>query len=189
MILIKDKRDSINKMKELRLNYFPLDIFSVNDIEEIQNFIKKYPSQEYVMRSPNKTNANFFYVKDFEDIKEHLKYFSNEVTIDVSYRPYKDFIILVGDIKVHKGYGADIVDLTARTDSEATQRNIYENPKYNLHTNLDDDKLWDIPGFSKIIKYITEHELYDVIVEFSVYDCKIGINKENVVISELRTAY
>ncbi len=189
MIVIKNKKDSINKMKELRLNYFQLDVFNVDDIDGIKAFFENNPSEEYVMRSPNKTNGNFFYVKNFEEAQEKLKYFSDEVTIDVSYRPYKDFIILVGDIKVHKGYGADIVDLTARTDSEATQRNIYEEPQYNLHTTLEDDKLWNIPGFSKIMRYITEHELYDVIVEFLVYDCKIGVNKENVVISELRTGY
>lgn len=189
MIKIKDKKDSINKMKELRLNYFPLEVFAVNDIEGIKKFFEKFPSDEYVLRSPNKTNANFFYVQNFTQAFEKLSYFSNEVTVDVSYRPYKNDIILVGDIKVHKGLGADTVDLTARTDCEATQRNIYENPKYNLHTTIEDNKLWDIPGFSKIMRYITEHELYDVIVEFSVYDCKIGINKENVVISELRTGY
>ena len=189
MIIIKNKKDSINKMKELRLNYFPLDVFSVDDIPGIKAFFDNNPSDEYVMRSPNKTNANFFYVKNFEEAQEKLKFFSRDVTIDVSYRPYNDSIILVGDIKVHKGYGADIIDLTARSDSEATQRNIYENPQYNLHTTIEDNKLWDIPGFSKIMRYITEHELYDVIVEFSVYDCKIGVNKDNVVISELRTAY
>ena len=130
MIKIKDKKDSINKMKELRLNYFPLEVFAVNDIEGIKNFFEKFPSDEYVLRSPNKTNANFFYVQNFTQALEKLSYFSNEVTVDVSYRPYKEDIILVGDIKVHKGLGADTVDLTARTDCEATQRNIYENPKY-----------------------------------------------------------
>ncbi len=189
MIKIKDKKDSIIKMKELRLNYFPLDVFDVNDLNGIKQFFDIYPSEEYVMRSPNKTNGNFFYVKNFEEAKEKLSYFSKEVTIDVSYRPYKEDIVLVGDIKVHRGFGADIIDLTARSDSEATQRNIYENPEYNFHTTIEDNKLWDVPGFSKIMRYITDHELYDVIVEFSVYDIKIGINKENVVISELRTGY
>lgn len=189
MIRIKDKKDSINKMKELRLNYFPLEVFEVHDIDGIKDFFNKYPAEEFVMRSPNKTNGNFFFVKNFEEAKEKLQYFSHEVTIDVSYRPYKEDIVLVGDIKVLKGIGADIIDLTARTDSEATHRNIYENPEYNLHTTIEDDKLWDIPGFSKIMRYITDHELYDVIVEFSVYDIKIGINRENVVISELRTGY
>ncbi len=189
MIKIKDKKDSINKMKELRLNYFPLEVFDVSDTDGMKMFFEKYPSEEYVMRSPNKTNGNFFYVKNYEEALGKLQCFSSEVTIDVSYRPYKEDIILVGDIKVHRGLGADTVDLTARTDSEATQRNIYENPEYNLHTSIEDNKLWDIPGFSKIMRYISDHELYDVIVEFSVYDCKIGINKENVVISELRTGY
>lgn len=190
MIKIKDKKDSINKMKELRLNYFPLQVFDVEDIDGIQKFFDDNPAEEYVLRSPNKTNGNFFYVENFEKAKEKLSYFTNEVTVDVSYRPYKEDIILVGDIKVHKGYdGVDMVDLTARTDSEATQRNIYENPQYNLHTTIEDNKLWNIPGFSKIMRYISDYGLYDVIVEFSVYDCKIGVNKDNVVISELRTAY
>ena len=39
------------------------------------------------------------------------------------------------------------------------------------------------------MRYISDHELYDVIVEFQVYDIKLGINKENVVITELRTGY
>ena len=189
MIIIKDKKDSINKMKELRLNFFPLEVFDVSALDEIKAFFDKYPAQEYVMRSPDKTNGNFFYVKDFDEAKGFLKYFNKEVTIDVSYRPYKDNIILVGDIKIHKGPFEDIVDITARTDSEATQRNIYHAPEYNMHTTLDDNKLWDIPGFSKIARYISDHELYDVIVEFGVYDCKIGVNRENVVITELRTAY
>ena len=39
------------------------------------------------------------------------------------------------------------------------------------------------------MRYISDNELYNVIIEFSVYDCKLGINKDNVVISELRTGY
>ena len=118
-----------------------------------------------------------------------LDKFEEEVTISVSYNEFKEDLIIVGDIKVHKGFSGDTVDLTARTDSEATHRNIYENPEYNLHASLEEDRVWKIPGFSKIMRYISDHELYDVIVEFAVYDCKLGINKDNVVITELRTAY
>jgi hypothetical protein len=107
----------------------------------------------------------------------------------VSYNEYKEDIVLVGDIIVHRNGGGESVDITARDDINATHRNIYENPKYNYHTSLDDDKVWAIPGFSKIMRYISDHELYNVIIEFSVYDCRIGVNKENVVISELRTGF
>ena len=189
MIKIKDKKDSIIKMKELGLNYFPLDVFEVDDLSGIKAFFEKYKAEEYVLRSINKEQGEFYFVKSFDEAVKLLPKFKNEVTLSVSYNEYKDDLIIVGDIKVHKGYSGDTVDLTARTDSEATHRNIYENPQYNLHASLDEDRVWRIPGFSKIMRYISDHELYDVIVEFAVYDCKIGVKKDNVVITELRTAY
>lgn len=189
MITIKNKKDAIMKMKELRLNYMPLDFFKVDDIAGIEKFFKKHNAEEYVMRDTTKAKGNYFYVKTIDEVKKLLPKFKSEVTIDVSYRPYKEDIVLVGDIKVTRGAMGDTVDLTARTDSEADQRNIYEEPEYNLHASLEDDRVWRIPGFEKIMQYITDHELYNVIVEFIVYDCKIGINKENVIISEIRTEY
>ena len=189
MITITDKKDSIIKMKELGLNYFPLDSFETDDFEGIKKFMEKYPAQEYVLRSANKAKGDFYFVKNFEEAKDKLSFFESDVTVCVSYNEYKEDIVLVGDIIVHKNGGSESLDLTARTDSEATHRNIYENPEYNLHASLDEDRVWNIPGFSKIMRYIVDHELYNVIIEFTVYDCRIGINKENVVISELRTNY
>ena len=187
MIKIKDKKDSIFKMRELGLNYFPLEIFDRTDKEGIKKFIETYPAREYVLRNPNVSKGKFFFVTNFEEAVEKLNEFEDDITICVSYNEYKDDIVLVGDIIVHND--SQTVDLTARSDSEATQRNIYENPQYNMHTSIENDKLWNIPGISKIMRYISDHELYDVIVEFRVYDIKLGINKENVIISELRTGF
>lgn len=189
MVAIKDKKDSVAKMKELGLNYFPLEVFSVEDEESIKKFMDTFPAKEYVMRSANKAKGDFCFVNNFQQAKEKLSMFDQDVTVCVSYNEYKDDIVLVGDIIVHKSYGSESIDLTARTDTEATHRNIYENPQYNLHTSIEDDKLWDIPGISKIMRYISDHELYNVIVEFAVYSCRIGVNKENVVISEIRSKY
>ena len=138
----------------------------------------------------NVTHKNYiFFVKNFDEAVKLLPNYDQEVTIAVSFRPYKEDIVLLGDIIVKREGGTEMVDITARDDEEATHRNIYENPKYNLHASLEDDRLWKLPGFSKLMRYISDHELYNVIIEFSVYDCKLGINKENVVISELRTVY
>lgn len=189
MIKIKNKKDSIEKVKELGLNYFPQEVFLVEDKEGISNFVKKYGAEEYVLRSADKAKGKFLYVSGLEEILKNAKSFGKNVIIAVSYRPYKEDLILVGDIKVTRGYNSDMVDITARDDEDATQRNIYENPKYNLHASLEDNKVWNIPGFSKIMNYISQHGLYDVIVEFLVYDCKVGVNKENVVVTELRTNY
>ena len=189
MIQIKNKVDSIKKMKELRLNYFPLEVYSVQDLEGIKKFFKKYPAKEYVLRNNDKPEGNFYFVSSFEEVEPLLKNFETRVTIDVSYNEFKENIVLVGDIKVTRDGVRESVDLIARDDEEGTNRNVYDNPKYNLHTSLDDDKVWKIPGFSKLMSYISEHELYNMIIEFIVYDCKVGINKENVVIAEIRTDY
>ncbi len=189
MISIKDKKDSVMKMKELRLNYFPLDVFKVDDIKGIESFFNDNPSNEYVLRSANKAKGEFFFVKNFEEAVDKLHYFEDEVTVCVSYNEYNEDIILLGDIIVHKDFDRESIDLTARTDSEATHRNIYEKPEYNLHTSIEDDNFWKIPGIAKLMRYISDNELYNVIIEFAVYDCPLGVNHQNVVISELRTGY
>lgn len=189
MIEITDKKDAVETMKRLGLNYFPLDVFDIDDIEGIKKFFKKYPSPEYVLRNTDKAGGKFFFVSSFEETLPLLQNFEQNVTIDVSYNPYKEDIVLVGDVKVTKDGFQDMIDLIARDDEEGTNRNVYENPKYNLHTTLDDEKLWEIPGFTKLMDYISTHELYNMIVEFIIYDCKLGVKKENVVIVEIRTDY
>lgn len=188
MLVVKDKKDSMKTIKMLKLNHFPFDIFSVTDYEGIKNFMTKFPAKEYVLRTVNKAKGKYFFVQSYDEAIELLPNFEDEFILDVSYNEYKEDIVLVGDIKVTRGF-VDVVDLSARSDSEATQRNIYENPQYNMHCSLDDEKLWKVPGIAKIMSYISEHELYNLVVEFIVYDCKLGTNKENVIINELRSAY
>lgn len=189
MIDVKDKKDSIRTIRELGLNFFPQDVFMASDVEGVANFVKKYPSEEYVLRDASKAKGKFVYVKNLDEILAALKNYSKDVTIAQSYRPFKEDLVLVGDIKVTRGVYGDVVDITARDDEEATQRNIYENPKYNMHASLEENRLWNITGFSKLMSYISEHELYGVILEFLVYDRKVGVNKENVVITEIRSNY
>ena len=184
-----NKKQSIEKMKDLKLNFFPLQVFDKNNIESIKEFFEKNSSEEYVLRTVDGTKGVYFYVSNFLEAKEKLPQFEKEVTISVSYRPFKNNIVLVGDIKISKVNDEFSVDLIARSDSEATNRNIYENPQYNLHTDLMDENLWGIRGVEKIIRYIAEYNLIDYVVEFSVYNKKIGINQNEVVIAEIRKDY
>ena len=188
-MIIKTKKESIEKIKQLNLNTFPAEVFDCNNLAKIEKFFLDNPAPEYVLRDSEKTSGKFFFVKNFDQCRQKLKNYKKNVTICVSFNDLKDDIVLLGDIKVKKEISEDIVDITARTDKEATHRNVYEKPEFNFHTNLEDDKLWNIPGFSKLIGYITEHELYDVIVEFVVFDCPAGNKKEKVVIIELRSEF
>ncbi|MBO5394957.1 MAG: hypothetical protein J6A28_03530 [Clostridia bacterium] len=189
MIIIKDKKDSIAKIKQMGLNHFPQDVFDVKDLEAIKEFFEKYPAEEYILRHTDKTNGKFYFVSGYEEAQKHFEDFESEITIAVSMNPYKEDIVLLGDISVKRDGASEIVDITARDDEEATHRNVYEQPKYNLHTSLEDDRLWKLPGFSKLMRYISDNELYNVILEFVVYACKVGVNKDNVVIIEVRTGY
>lgn len=186
---VKTKKESIEKIKELKLNHFKEEVFGINDFERIKLFFLQNPAKEYCLRDGKNTSGKFFFVSSYEECLQKLIEYKGFITLCVSANEYDDNIILLGDIKVKKGFETDIVDLTARTDKNADHRNIYEEPEYNIHTTLDDDKIWDIPGFSKIISYIAKYELYDVVVEFAVYDCPVGINNENVAIFELRSDY
>lgn len=189
MIIIKDKKDSIAKISQMGLNHFPQEVFEKEDKVAIKEFFDKHPAEEYVLRSTTKAKGQYFYVKNFDQALEHIDKFEDEVTVSVSMNCYKDCIVLLGDIVVKRDGANEYVDITARDDIEANHRNIYTQPKYNMHASLEEDKLWRIPGFSKLMRYISEHELYNVILEFVVYDCKAGVNKENVVIIEARTGY
>lgn len=189
MIKIKDKKDSILKMREMNLNTMPCEVFTASDGKGIKAFFEQNPAEEYILRSTDKAQGEFFFVRDFEEAKEKLERFEDHVTVAVSFRPYAEDIILIGDVQVSRKAGGDEVDITATTQTDGTHRGVYENPEFNIHASLEEDRVWRIPGFSKLMRYISEHELYDVIVEFAVYDMKVGKNKENVLISELRTGY
>lgn len=189
MFVIRNKKDSVELMKKLGLNHFPLQVFDKNDLNGISQFIEQYPSEEYILRNTDKAKGKFFFVKNFAEAKSCLSEFDNYVTLGVSYNPYKNNLVLVGDIKIERTDGKVKVSLTARADKNATHRNIYEKPKYNFYCDIEDDLLWNIKGCDKILKYVVDHELLGSIVEFAVYNVKLGINNEDVVISEIRTNY
>ncbi len=62
-------------------------------------------------------------------------------------------------------------------------------PDFNISTNIFDKKLNYIPKFDLIYKYIVEHDLIDIIVEFAIYDCPVGIYNEPIIIFEIRTEF
>lgn len=189
MIEITDKKDAVETMRRLGLNYFPLDVFQVSDLQGIEGFFNAHKASEFVLRSTDKADGQFFFVNSFKQALPLLASFGSHVTVSVSYNPFKQNIVLVGDVRLTREGGFEMVDLTARDDSEGTNRNVYDNPKYNLHTTLDDERLWKVPGFTKLMDYLSSHNLYNMIVEFIVYDIKLGVKKENVVIVEIRTDY
>ena len=60
-------------------------------------------------------------------------------------------------------------------------------PKYNIYDyDLKERRDPTIRGISTVIDYISANGLIGMVVEFSLFDIPVGINKENIIIWELR---
>ena len=92
-------------------------------------------------------------------------------------------MILQGDIQVD----SDMRMLATLNDEKGISlRQATGKPKYNLSLNLLEQKDPPIRGIGKVVDYIFRHELFDVVVEFTLYNCPAGCNDEEIVIWELR---
>ena len=77
---------------------------------------------------------------------------------------------------------ASLSDIKNISNREAMQM-----PKYNIwNHNLAEDKDPNIRGFNEVVDYIISKELLGMVVEFSLFEIPVGVNKERIIIWELR---
>lgn len=107
-------------------------------------------------------------------------------SINVSSYNYANNQVLVGEIEILSN---NEVYFIASTKLGASVRDAVRNPSYNLKADIFDKRLNEIKYFDYLYKYIIKNNLLDAIVEFALFDIKVGINNENIVIYEIRTDY
>lgn len=177
---IANKQDSFNQIKKLGLNRVPEIIATKNDKQKVEEFFSKYKAPVYVLRDVKHAMGKTYFIHDKDECLKHIDEYKDFFSLAVSIKSYPGRV-LTGDIYI----SGDNVELTYSTDPEATSRTLDQ----SIFATIDDDRLWDVPGFSDLIKYVTANNLLDVIVEFAVYKSGAGTKKEKVVIVELRTDY
>lgn len=182
---IKNKLESYNKIIELGLNRFPEKIFKSSEINEVQDFINTYPANYYAIRDKSKAGGVFKLKVEPQNILNEVSGY-DLFSINVSSYNYIDNQSLVGEIFI----SGTNVNAILSTNSGYSVRDAIRNLDFNFMTNIFDDKtLNQIPCFDEIYKYIIDNKLKNTIVEFAYFDKPIGINKENIIIYELRTDY
>ena len=181
---IISKEESSKIIARLNLNGVPEIVLHKFNKKLIEEFCDKFVVSKYILRDLENPIGQYYFCKNKTECCICAKNYKGTFSLGVSCFAYKN-IVLLGDIQVKK----DSVTLVARTDENANHRNIYDQTEINFTTTLDDEKLWDIQGFDLLIKYILDHNLYDVIVEFVVFDRNVGVNNEKVLIVELRSEY
>ena len=185
MIKIKNKEHSINLINQMGLNCMPQEVIDKKNVEKLKRFLHNNPAEEYIIRNIFTPMGTYKFVKTYEECIEYITSLNaDKFSISVSFRNLEGRILL-GDIYVKDNF----VSLSASTSKDATHRNIYNRPEISLSTELYDDKLWDVPGFEKLIDYINNHNLYGIVVEFAIFRNKVGTQNENIVIIELRSDY
>lgn len=185
-IRIRNKLESLKYIKELNLNILPEEYFEGYNKQKIKRFIEKYPAEFYAIRDKEKSASSKHklavpYDEVIDSCKDLKKY-----TINVSSYCYRNHQICVGEILLYDNMDIEYI---ISNNSNFSVRDVYKNPDYVGKTDIYDKKLNRIKGINEIIDYILLHELTNIIVEFTVFNCKLGKNKEKVVVWELRNEY
>lgn len=164
-------------------NYFP-DLFVHKDNKcEIKNFIDKHRSPLYIIRDGKRPQSDYCFFKTYEECLPYLDKYPDIVIIAISVNAYKNNKIILGTIELTSN---NMVSFTGSTDPDCDHRTIFRENQYNIHCDIFDRRLNDIPGFDSIYSFLVEENLVDVIVEFSIFDIDVGINHEKLVIQEIR---
>lgn len=184
-MIIKNKLESTNKINELGLNRFPEQIFKQNEEEKVRKFLQSNPAQYYAIRDKSKPSGVFKLKVDYHKVLSEIDGY-NLFSINISSANYTQNQLLVGEIEFLSN---NEVYATLSIDPTASVRDALANPSFNLKTNIFDNALNQIPHFNVIYRYIIEHNLKDVIVEFALFNKEVGIKRQRVIIYELRTHY
>ena len=184
-MFINNKLESMQKINELGLNKFPEELFKEDEQEMVKEFVNCYPAKYYAIRDKSRAGGVFKLKVLAKDVLSEISDYKL-FTINVSSANYVENQILVGEIEILSN---GEVYLTLSIDPTASVRDALRNPTFNFKTNIFDKRLNKIPNFDLIYQYVSQNGLYDVIVEFALFNSEIGIKKERIIVYELRTHY
>lgn len=187
MIIIKkitSKANSSTVINNLNLNRVHEIVCSIYDKGTIELLCDKNIASKYVLRDLENACGKYFICKSKEECVNCAKEYDGRFSLAVSCFAYSN-IVLLGEVCLTKN-GVTIVAGNAK---DIHHRKVYEKAIINTTTTLDDNSFWEVDGVEDILGYVVKHNLYDVIVEFVVYDRPVGVNNEKVLIVELRSEY
>jgi hypothetical protein len=180
---IHNKTESKKFIIDQGFNHFPDLFIHKDDIEGICRFIELHPSPLYILRDGKRPQSDFYFFHTIDECITYLDLYPDIVIIAVSVNAYKDHKIILGTIEITSD---NMVNLTASTDPSCDHRSIFVSNDYNIHCSIFSKALNNIPHFDVIYDFLVTNELIDVIVEYTIYDIKVGTKNDYLVIQEIR---
>lgn len=183
LIRIKSKDKSDKLIKKFNLNRLSKKVFNKNEIEKIKKFINENNYKFYSIRSNIKSSGKFYYKVKSEDIFNKIKEFETFTLSESLVDADTNNLILQGDIQIFDDWTC-IASLS--NERGKSNREVENSPQYKLYFNIIDDYEPNIKGLKEIIDYYVTYELFNFVLEFTLYDIPVGINKENILVWEIR---
>lgn len=181
--MIKNKYESDYLIKKLELNRMLEGIFTESSHgSELEKFLINNPYEFYNIRDKSQSSGKFLYKLTADEVlkeSENYKVFA----VYESLADADSKLILQGDIQINK----DFTVMTSLSDIKGISNRVaMQHPVYNLNLDLVERREPSIRGLTQIIDYIIGKQLFNLISEFSLFEIPVGINKEDIIIWELR---
>lgn len=179
---VENKQESDNLIRKMNLNRMLDGVFDKNTLYLLPQFLSKNVFPYYNLRDKASASGEFLYQKTAQEILTLAPNYT-KFSVYESLAEADKKLILQGDIQIDNDFNllASLSDIKLISNRKAM-----ESPVYHLNIDLKEKREPYIKGLSEIINYIVRHELIGAIVEFSLFDLRVGINKENIIIWEIR---
>lgn len=179
---IQSKKESDRIIEKLAVNKMLEGIFTTETLDQLPIFLNEHQYPFYNIRDKSESAGKFLYKKTASEILTEAPKYS-KFSVYESLAEADEKLILQGDIQIDSKFNllASLSDIKLISNRKAMH-----NPVYNLKLDLKQKREPYINGLTYVIDYIVEHGLLDCIVEFSLFDIKVGVNNENIIIWEMR---
>lgn len=181
MICSRSKVQSKQLIEDLRLNAVRSSMFKASDFLAIDSFLNSSQSELFNIRDP-RVSGKFLYGLSKGQVVASLSDY-DIVHINDSMKPYDGALVLQGDLEITKDSN---VTATLDDTPNRSQRDAVTFPKYNVKRDLKDGSVHWVHHLDEVIDYCIQHNLFDIVVEFTLFNEKVGCNNENLIIWELR---
>jgi len=182
--MIRNKYESDYEIKRLGLNRMLEGIFTKDSkTEDLEKFLDDNVFEYYNIRDKSVSSGKFLYKLTREEILEASKNYTKFAVYE-SLALADDRLVLQGDIEIDKDFvmRASLSDIKNMSNRLAMQEPVYHIYNHDLRERKEPS----IYGLSKVIDYIASKELIGMVVEFSLFEIPVGINREHLIIWELR---
>ena len=179
---ILSKQQSDYTIKKLNLNRVDERILHSNQMDELKKYLSESKSTYFNIRDKSTSMGTFLYKLTKEEIiKESVSY--DKYSVYESFYEADKGLVLQGEILIDKKF-----QLTATLDDKLniSNREAMKYPKYRITADLLNDRDPNIRGLTKVLDYIIVNELFDSVVEFTLFSQPVGTNKEEIIIWEIR---